>query len=328
MTTLITVLLAGVVAAAAKGPLGTYGMPPCKTCGSGRLHSRDELLAYDDGSLLKMKADLTKESDVLQNDLDSLKEKNGAELGKLSKRLSDMNAAYKKFGKDAVARTAKFTTAKAKASKDFDDSLGSTLQAHNLIGKLHTSMNKMRSYLNPFVDKMISGKGWPKGCKCEKAKALLQRLEASLHLASFQDVEEVAAPKHREALLRKSAKVAKPASQEKYKLVRVVMELEERRAKLMQDKSENISGFGQQQSLALDRIDAARIKSSLKVASEHKYEEGDKGLQENLKNQMQAAGSWGDSAKTELARLTKDEEAAMKLFKSFKAELKKCKCLF
>jgi len=308
------------------------GMPPCKRCGGGGLHSRDELLATDDGELLKMKDDLTNEVEGLEKELDDLKKDNGEELGKLDKRLSDLNAAYKKFGEDAIARTSKFADAKAKASKDLSGSLDGTEKAQEEISTLNANMNKLRTFLNPYVDKFISGKGWPHGCKCAKAKALLQRLQASLSMAKIDlsgaSAEETAAPARRgEALLRRSAKTLKPADQEKYKLVRAVQQLEEKRAKMMQEKSEEITGFGQQQRITLERIDTAQAKARLKATTEQKYKDSDASLEKVLKSQNDAAGTYLDSAKAQLARLKKNEAASLELFKSFKAELTKCKCL-
>lgn len=300
------------------------GMPPCKRCSAARLHSRDDLLAMDDGTLLKMKEDISKEIEDLETDLGEMEKKNGAVLGKLNKRLNDMNAAYKKFGEDTVARTTKLTNTKAEASKKLDGSLDSTLKVHTEIAGLYASMNKMRSYLNPYVDKLISGKGWPHGCKfTAKAKALLQQLQATLSSANI-DVSDVAMK--RQALLRRSAKTSKPASQEKYKLVRTVSQLEENRAKLMQEKTAAISGFSSKQRITLDRIDTARIKANLKKNTEQKYVDNEADLKQNLKRQMDAADDYSSTAKKQLARLKKNEEASLKLFKSFSAELKKCKC--
>lgn len=334
---LLHVAVAAAVAAAPQGGLGAnllqaraYPMRPCKSCGAARLHSRDQLLAMDDGDLNKMENDLSKEVEDLEKDVDDIKKKNGEELGKLDKRLSDMNTAYKKFGEDTIARTTKFTDTKAKASKDLDASLESTENTHEEIAQLHESMDELRKYLNPYVDKITSGKGWPHGCKCPGAEALLQRLQVSLQLASVDlgnvgDAEE--GKRQGEALLRRSAKISKPADMEKYKLVRTVQQLEEKRAKLMQEKTLEITGFGQKQRTALDRIDVAKVKTSLKASTEQKYEESDASLTKVFKTQMDAAGSYLDSAKTQLARLKKNEQASKELFKSFKAELQKCKCL-
>jgi ElaB/YqjD/DUF883 family membrane-anchored ribosome-binding protein len=335
VATFVTTVEAGVQlnAAASRGMPGTYGMRPCKKCGSSRLHSRDELLDTDDGELNTMKDTLTKEVDVLEGEVEDLKEKNGAALGKLNKRLSDMNTAYTKFGKDTVARTNKFADAKAKASTEFDGSLESTAQAHEDIAALQASMAKMRTTIAPFVDKFISGKGWPKGCSkasiCPGAKALLQRLQATLHVASLDvDTEDASQPARRaEALLRKSARTSNPADQEKYKLVRVVQQLEEKRAKLMKDKTMAITSFGEKQRITLDRIDVAKIKANLKATTERKYQDSNDSLEKTLKDQNKAAGSYEASAKAKLARLQKSEGASLELFKEFKAELTKCKCL-
>lgn len=315
----------------ARGPLGTYGMRPCKKCGGANLHSRDELLATDDGKLNEMQNDLTKQVGDLEDEVEELQKKHAAEIGKLNKRLGDMDAAYKKFGKDTVARTTKFAAAKADASKVFTGSLESTESTHAEIAKLHASMQKMREAVAPSVDKMISGKGWPKGCKCAKAKSLLQRLQAALNFASLEiddTAEDASVPGRKgEALLRRSAKMSKPADQKKYKLVRAVQQLEEKRAKLMQDKTKAITGFGEQQRITLDRIDTAKIKSNLKASTERKYKDSDENLAKALKDQNDAASSYLSSAKAKLARLQKAEAAGQKLFKEFRAELQKCKCL-
>jgi len=338
---LLTPLLVAVAVAATTAPRGAQllqadtkaahrrrstGMPPCKRCSAARLHSRDDLLAMDDGTLLKMKGDISQQVEDLGTELDEMEKKQGAVLGKLNKRLNDMGVAYKKFGEDTVARTTKLTNTKAKASKKLDGSLDSTLKVHTEIAGLSASMTKMRSFLNPYVDKLISGKGWPHGCKfTAKAKALLQQLQATLNLANI-DVSDVSATK-KQALLRRSAKSSKPASQEKYKLVRLVSQLEEKRAKMMQEKTAAISGFSSKQRITLDRIDTARVKANLKKNTEQKYVDIDADLKQNLKKQMEAADSYSSTAKTQLARLKKNDGAALKLFKSFSAELKKCKCL-
>lgn len=344
MTSLVATMLVAIVATvvataearvqllhASRGPLGTYGMRPCKHCGGSRLHSRDELLATDDGELNKMKDDLGKEVGDLEGEVDELNKKNGEELGKLQKRLTDMDEAYKKFGEDAIARTTKFADTKAKASKDFSSSLDSTLEAHNEIAQIHTSMDKMRTTIAPLVDKFISGKGWPKGCKCEKAKALLERLQATLRLASVDvdsATEETPVSGRRGgALLGRSSKMSKPADQEKYKLVREVQQLEEKRAKLMQEKTQAVTGFSEQQRIALDRIDTAKVKSRLKATTERKYKDSDETLAKVYKDQGKAVGSWMDGSKATLARLQKADGASLKLFNEFKAELQKCKCL-
>jgi len=329
-------LHAGVAAAAASTPQGAVllagpgGMPPCKRCGGGasKVHSRDDLLAMEDGELRRMQDSLTKEVEVLDTDLEAQKKDHDDEIGKLHKRLSEANSAYKKFGKETAARSNKFAKTKAKASKDLDGSLDSTLQANNDIAKLHSSMHELRKAVNPVVDKFISGKGWPHGCSfTAKAKALLQQLEASLQMVDLSDAAEAAPVRRGEALLRRSAKTSKPADQDKYKLVRAVQQLEEKRSKLTEEKGQDMANYGQQQRITLDRIDVAKIKSRLKATTEQKYEESDVSLEKNLKNQVQAAGDYLDSAKTQLARATKDEAAASKLFESFKAELKKSKCL-
>jgi len=336
MTSLAARILVAVVATVvaiaqarvARGPHGTYGMRPCKKCG-GALHSRDDLLAMDDGELNQMKAKIGEEVSVLEGEVGDLKEKHGAELGKLNKRFSDMNAAYKKLGEDTIARTTKFADAKAKASKEFSSSLDSTEKTHTEIAKLHVSMNKLRTTIAPYVDKFISGKGWPKGCKCPGAKALLQRLQGTLHLASLDiDTEDTEVPvRHAESLLRRSAKQSKPADQDKYKLVRVVQQLEEKRAKLMQDKTKAITGFGEQQRLTLDRIDTAQIKANLKATTERKYKDSDEAVAKLHKDGTDAAKSYDESAKAKLARLKKSEGDSLKLLKEFNAELTKCKCL-
>jgi len=146
-------------------------------------------------------------------------------------------------------------------------------------------------------------------------------------MVDLSDAAEAAPVRRGEALLRRSAKTSKPADQDKYKLVRAVQQLEEKRSKLTEEKGQDMANYGQQQRITLDRIDVAKIKSRLKATTEQKYEESDVSLEKNLKNQVQAAGDYLDSAKTQLARATKDEAAANKLFASFKAELKKSKCL-
>lgn len=275
-----------------------------------------------------MKADLSKEVKDLQVEVDGLNEKHKVELGKLKKRLSDMDSTYKKFGKDAIARTTKFADTKAKASKEFATALNSTSKVHQETADIQASMAKMRSAITPFVDKFISGKGWPKGCKCPKAKALLQRLQATLHLASLDiDTEETSVPERREALLRRSSKMSKPAEQEKYLLVREVQQLEAKRAKLMEAKAQAITGYSQQQRITLDRIQAAKVKGNLKATQERKYKDLDTNLEKTLKGQTVAASTYLDSAKSKLARLKKSDAASLKLFKDFKAELQKCKCL-
>lgn len=302
------------------------GMPPCKRCSAARLPSRDDLLARDDGDLNRMKDDLTKEVDDLEDEVKDIKKNNDAELGKLKKRLADMNDAYTKAGKDAVDRTAKFTTLKAKANKDLVGALDDTEKKHAEIAKLHDSMDEMRKYLNPYVDKIISGKGWPKGCKCPGAKALLQRLQAKLQLANvaLDDSEPV---RRGEALLRKSSKTGKPADQEKYKLVREVQQLAEKKAKLTQEKTAAITGFSEEQRRALDRINVAKTKANLKANAERNYKENDEDLEKKLKDQTDAAKSYLDSATSQLDRLKKNEGDSLKDFKSFKAELQKCKCI-
>lgn len=310
--------------AAAYSPIGTYGMPHGRCCGGGqRLHSRDDLLEMDDGRLNKMKADLEKEVEDLEEDIKGLKEKNGAELGKLKKRLSDMDAAYKKLGQDAIARTAKFTSAKAKTSKEFNGLLDGTEKANKEIAQLHASMDKLRSYLDPYVDKFVSGKGWPHGCKCPKAKAVLVRLQATLGLTSV----DLDAPRARQSLLRRAARASKPADMEKYKLVRSVQQLEEKRAMLMKTKTEEISSFGNQQRYTLDRIDAAKIKAKVKATTEKKYEDSDADLEKHLKTQIDAAKDYMKSSTSQVDRLKANEKTAQKEFATFKAELAKCKCL-
>jgi len=327
----VVATLVAIAQARTYGMPGTYGMRPCKKCG-GALHSRDDLLAMDDGQLNKMKATIGDEVVVLEGEVDDLKEKNGAEIGKLSKRLSDMNTAYKKFGEDTIARTTKFTDAKAKASKEFSSSLDSTEKTHAEIAKLHASVAKMRTTIAPYVDKFISGKGWPKGCStknvCPGAKALLQRLQATLHLASLDiDTDDTEVPVRRaETLLTRSAKTSKPADQDKYKLVRVVQQLEEKRAKLMQDKTKAITGFSDQQRATLDRIDTAQIKANLKATTERKYKDSDEAVAKLHKGGNDAAKSYDESAKAKLARLKKSEGDSLKLLKEFNAEITKCKC--
>lgn len=312
-------------------PLGTYGMAPCKRCGGG-LHSRDDLLDMQDGTLNKMKGALEDEIEELEGEVKALKQKNGAELGKLKKRLSDMTDAYKKFDKDSIARTAAFAGQKANTSKVLDGLLDGTAKANAEITELRETMIKLRNHLNPYVDNFISGKGWPKDCKCAKAKALLQRLQVTLHLAGvdlstavFDDEVPKIVP--RQSLLRKSIKASKPADLEKYKLVRSVQQLEEKRAKLMQDKSTEISSYGQVQRVTLDRIDAAKIKAKLKVTTESKYKTLDADLEKHLKSQIESAESYKKASTAQVARLKENEKKALKLFGQFQAALKKCKCL-
>merc|ERR1719440_2725473 len=82
---------------------GIGGMPPCKRCGVSRGHSRDQLLAMDDGELVKMKDSLSTEVEALSKEVAALKEKNGAELGNMEKRPTAINDAFKKNGEDEVA---------------------------------------------------------------------------------------------------------------------------------------------------------------------------------------------------------------------------------
>lgn len=302
------------------------GMPPCKTCGAARLPSRDDLLYKDDAELNKMKTSLSKEVEDLEEEVGAVKKKNEAELGKLKKRLGDMDAAYKKFGKDAIARSTKFADTKAKANKQLGQSLDNTDKNHKEISKLYASMDEMRKYLNPYVDKLVSGKGWPQGCKCPGAKALLQSLQATLRLAKVDlSADDGASPS--QALLRRSAQTIKPADQAKYKLVREVQQLAEKRAKLMTEKTDAITGFGEEQRRALDRIHVAETKANLKASNERKYKDSDDDLEKKLGAQMDAAKSYEDSGKATLARLQKNEAASLKLFKSFKAALQKCNCI-
>jgi hypothetical protein len=304
-----------------QGPLGTYGMPPCKRCGTSRLHSRDELLDTDDGDLTKMKDDLSKEVEDLDKELKEQKETNAAELGKLKKRLSDMDAAYAKFGKETVARTAKFTKLKAANSKKLDSSLEGNAKTQTEIKKVYESLEELRTFVTPYVEKFITG-----GCKCSKAKALLMRLQAEIRVVGIGAEIAADTPVRSQALLRKSAKVVAP-DQEKYKLVRAVQQLEEKRAKLMQDRAADITDFSQKQRLTLDRIDAARIKAGLKANTEKKYEESDKSLEKVLKASAGAAARYLDNSETQLKRLQDNEKKSLKIFASFKAELQKCKCL-
>jgi len=308
-------------------------MPPCKRCSAARLPSRDDLLVQDDGDLVKMKDSLSKEVEDLEEEVKGIKKKNEDELGKLKKRLDGMNADYKKFGEDSIARTAKFDKLKAKAKKDFSSSLEDTDETHKEIAKLYASMNELRKYLNPYVDKLISGDGWPKGCKCAKAKALLQHLEGTLRLASVDlsaaDTEDSGLPTQKEeSLLRRSSKISNSAyPQEKYKLVREVQQLAEKRAKLMEEKTLAITGFSEQQRITLDRINVVKTKSNLKSTTERKYKDNDDALEKQLKSQVDSAKSYLDSGKAQLERLKKNEADSMKVFKSFKAELQKCKCI-
>merc|ERR1719486_666506 len=162
-----------------------------------------------------------------------------------------MNAAYAKLGKDSIARTAKFSSYKAKKSKKLDSALESNALWQQQIGDLYAKMQELRSYVTPYANKFVSGK-----CFCAKAKALLQQLQASLQLVDF-DVEVAGTDQsmpssHSQVLLRKSAKVVVP-DPETYKLARAVQALEEKRAKLMQDEADDISGFSQQQRVTLER---------------------------------------------------------------------------
>jgi len=88
-----------------------------------------------------------------------------------------------------------------------------------------------------------------------------------------------------------------------------------------------ITSFGEKQRITLDRIDVAKIKANLKATTERKYQDSDDSLEKTLKDQNKAAGSYEASAKAKLARLQKSEGASLELFKEFKAELTKCKCL-
>lgn len=322
------------VAAALSAPQGTQltqgsgigGMPPCKRCGVSRGHSRDQLLAMDDGDLVKMKDSLSTEVEALSKEVGALKEKNGAELGKMDKTLTALNDAYKKSGEEEVERTAKFSAQKAAASKALGEALTSQEDDLSKINDMHGDMDEMRSYLNPLVDKLVSGKGWPKSCKCPKAAALLQHLQAVLRLASVNT--GVAEPSRQgAALLRRSSKLSAAPPPEKYRLVHEVQELEDKRNKLMEEKSDSITGFSTQQRIQLDRINAAKIRNNLQSNSALKYKESDASLEKVLKKQMDAASDYLDSSDSQLERLDHQEHEAMQMFKAFKAELAKCKCL-
>lgn len=317
------------VAAALSAPQGTQltqgsgigGMPPCKRCGVSRGHSRDQLLAMDDGDLVKMKDGLSTEVEALSKEVAALKEKNGAELGHLDNTLTALNNAYKKSGEEEVERTAKFTAQKAAASKALGEALQSQEDDLSKINDMHGNMDEMRSYLNPLVDKLVSGKGWPKSCKCAKAAALLSHLQAVLRLASVEPSRQ--GP----ALLRRSSKLSAAPPPEKYALVREVQELEDKRNKLMEEKSDSITGLATQQRIQLDRINAAKIRNNLQSNSALKYKESDASLEKVLKKQMDAASDYLDSSDSQLDRLDHQEHEAMQMFKAFKAELEKCKCL-
>lgn len=299
------------------------GMPPCKRCGvSG--HSRDQLLAMEDGDLVKMKDSLGKEVDTLEKDLDALKEKHEKELGKLHKNLDKMNEEYKKFSEDSISRTGEFGEAKAKHAKALDDSLQGAADANEEIGKVHASMDEMRSYLVPYAEKIVDG-----SCTCEKAKTLLQNMQATLHLSSVDLGANFEAPSRREsALLRRSSRTSQPnLSTEHYKLVREVQQLEDKRAHLMQGKTESLTDFSTQQRITLDRINTAKIKADVKVNTEKKYAENDATLKKVHEDQEEAAGKYLDSAKSQLDRLRQSEKDSMEGFKEFKAALGKCGCL-
>lgn len=259
---------------------------------------------------------------ICKNMEEAIEAKNSI-LRNLKYSLAHAIADYKKFGEDAVTRSAKLSVTKAAASKALDGSLKTTEETHKKIEDLHSDMDELRKYLNPYVDKLIAGGPWPQSCKCQqKVKALLQKLQVELHLANFAVLSD--APKA--ALLRRSSKLATP-DQEKYKLVRVVQQLEEKRDKLMKEKTDEITGYSQKQRVTLDRINVAKIKTNLKVNTERKYEDTDSSLEKVLKDQTDAAKAYQDSAKSQLVRLTKNQDDAMKQFADFKAELQKCKCL-
>lgn len=294
-----------------------HGMPPCKKCGGGRLHSRDDLLAMDDGDLTGMKDKLTNEVSDLENELGELKTKNSEEIGKLEKRLKDMNADYEKFGKDSIARASKFSNYKAENAKKFDDSIESTQNAADEIQKIHASLDELQTFLDPYVQKFIAGV-----CTCSKAKALLQRLQASLRSVNVHTSE-----RHTEALLKTSGKTSNLPTDEKYKLVRAVQQLEEKSSTLRKEIQDAISGFSQQQRTILDRIDVAEKKSNLKASTESKYKEIDAASEKALKESVGAAAHYSDLAQTQLKRLQTNKDEVFKVFKSFKAELQKCNCL-
>jgi len=300
------------------------GMPPCKRCGAARLHSRDDLLAMDDGELNEMKDKLEKEVPELEEELEAQKAKHATETGTLGKRLDGINAAYKKLSEDSIKRTAKFSTAKAEAAKTLDDSIDGVAAANGEISDLHAALGQMHGMLDPFVDRLISGEGWPKGCKCDKAKAVLQQLKVALLNAGARRLDAATLLSSKRAV---SAGALTPEEMAKYKLVRAVMQLEEKRAKLMTEKTEDMTSYSTQQRIMLDRIDAANVKSQLKARTEQKYEASDKELATKLDSQVAAAGRYRDSAQGKLDRLKKYKKEAMGLGLDFMKELKKCNCL-
>jgi len=299
------------------GSLSSEGMPPCKRCSAARLHSRDDLLAMDDGDLTRMKDKLTSEVVDLEKELGELKTKNFAELGKLEKRLSDMNAAYEKFGKDSIASASKFSSDRAENAKKFEDSLGSTQSAADEMHKIHVELDELQTYLDPYVQKFIAGE-----CTCSKAKALLQRLQASLHLSNVGATEH-----HSQVLLKTSGKIDSSADDEKYKLVRAVQQLEEKSSTLRKELQDGISDFSQQQRTTLDRIDATEKKSNLKATTENKYQDINTASEKALKASVGAAAHYSGLAETQSKRLQENKQEVFKTFKSFKAELQKCNCL-
>lgn len=308
-------------------PLGTYGMRPCKKCGGAgsSMHSRDDLLMRDDAELNKMKNALEPEVEGLVADFKSLSAKDKAEIGKLEKRLSDAKAAYKKLEKDAVDRSTLFALSKAKAADGLGGMLNGTEENNAEIAEIHASMDELRHKLNPYVQGLVSGKGWPKSCKCPKAKALLQRLQATLHLASV-DLDSVEAP-HRESLLRRSTKELKPADLEKYKIVREVMQLEETRAKLKSATTRETSLFSEKMRILLAYIEALKTKANLKKSTERKVEDSESDLEKHLKSQEAAATAYLKTSEAQVERFRKEEKTAKKEFADFMAALKKCNCV-
>jgi len=338
MTCIIAPLLVAAAAAAAPlpqrqnllqaeaYPFTSHGMRPCKGCGSSKLHTRDDLLAMGVQTLTKMKTDLTKETKQLQKEVDDQKEKNEDASEKLEKQVAALNVTYHKNINAAVKRTSDFAAEKAKAAQELDSSLDNTEKTHGDIYAKMDSLQKWRTYLEPFTDTMI--KGWPKGCKCGAAKALLQSIATSLHLGSV-DVDDAAPPK--QALLRKSAETTEVNLTPLRKLVKEVKDLEETRSKLTQEKQAGITGFSSQQRDGLNRKDVLNIKIRLQSAAETTNKELDATVKATLKKQKQAAKVWEDSASGALSRLKKHEGSAAsglrQTFEELKVAAAKCPCL-
>jgi len=270
---------------------------PVTPCGCGVDHTtpRDEIQKMPSSDQRSLIGKLSKETAALTEQVDKLKEENGAAMDKLKAKLEKEEKAEKKQREDIEGDQKKRNSEREEAQDSINDDEEEWETVASDIAEHRSTLKELQSELTIRLMEMES-------CGCKEAKSFLAQTTEfeSLSAAHVSGKEE---PLYFE-----------------------IEELEAKRNALNEEMTDEIGSNGINQRNLLHRIDMVEAKMNRQASKADKYEHTDKNLAKGVKSQGKAMGNMLANKKAQLERIEKDTQAAQDKYDDLEKAMKKCGC--